>query len=121
MARTAWLGVGLLGVGALVVACPSSSTSTPDDAGAADAIEADSGTICDSFTHSGQPCAPAGPVRCFQQCTTGGCTCKGTATGGVWQCVTDTSCLPDAPPVEDADQPLDDGGPDVADDAPDGD
>jgi hypothetical protein len=70
---------------------PGDATTPPEDGPA----------ICNEFTDAGLPCPQASPVLCFQQCTTGGCSCSETPAGRVWVCHTDTSCLPDCAPIDD--------------------
>jgi hypothetical protein len=115
--RIAWSSVVALG---LVLGCTSSNSSSSDDAGGVgDAAHVDAAAVCDTFTKVGDPCSPAGPLVCFQECTTGGCTCKATASGGVWECHTDTSCEPDGSPLDDASEPDDGSSDDAASDAAD--
>lgn len=85
--------------------CPSSSSSVAGDGGLGDDggfVALDGSGICASFTHSGDPCAPASGTICFRQCKTDGCQCKaGTDGAGRWVCVTDFSCEPDGSPLDD--------------------
>jgi hypothetical protein len=112
--------------------------SSDDDSSAAPDNDASTGSP-DAVTcvlegaFSGGPCFPVGPALCFQECTSGGCVCTRDtmhpgADAGVWVCQSDTSCLPDAPPVDfdapdfvpDANVGPDDAGADAnADDASD--
>ena len=85
--------------------------SSDDDSSAAPDDDASTGSpdaqVCQGLetARNGGPCYPVGPSLCFQQCTSGGCTCTADkahpgADAGIWVCQSDTSCLPDAPPVE---------------------
>jgi len=86
--------------GSTVMSCSSDDTpSTAPDA-TADA-PAD---LCDlnAYTGVGKPCAYVSSKLCFRQCNTGGCKCTASASGPVWACVSDFSCLPDGSPLDDA-------------------
>lgn len=84
--------------------------SSDDDSSAASDDDASTGnpdviTCTLEGAHSGGPCYPVGPTLCFQECTSGGCVCTEDkahpgADAGIWVCTSDTSCLPDAPPVD---------------------
>jgi hypothetical protein len=110
------IALACLGTGAIVVACSSGSAPPPSDAGPlVDATQVVDGEpeICTEFTEAGAPCSRVSPVRCFPECTTGGCSCTTSPSGARWTCTTDLSCVPDCAPLDDAcSQPQggDDGG-----------
>jgi hypothetical protein len=101
------VGASVMFFGAFVAAGPGCSS---DDSAAGTDTDASTGSpdanICQlEGAFSGGPCFPVGPTLCFQQCTTGGCVCTEDkahpgADAGIWVCQSDTSCLPDAPPVD---------------------
>jgi hypothetical protein len=96
------VAVVLAAAAQVVPACSSDEKTDETDAGNADTgvVPPD---ICAKWTEAGAPCAPISNYTCFQQCTNGGCKCQPTRdspTQGIWQCVTDLSCVPDAPPLE---------------------
>jgi len=91
--------------------------SSDDDSSAAPDNDASTGSP-DAITcqlegaHNGGSCFPVGPTLCFQQCPSGGgCVCTEDkahpgADAGIWVCTSDTSCFPDASPVDfDATEP----------------
>lgn len=110
---------------ALTLAVPGCSK---DDAATTDtmdgATEAAVPDPCDLNTFfdaggSGGPCFPVSTMACFPQCLTGGCTCTRNPAGGdhgIWKCVTDNSCYPDARPFDDDSGPNLDASDGSADD-----
>jgi hypothetical protein len=95
-------------LGAVVVACSGGSQAPSGDGGSPiDATQVTDGEpeICTEFTEAGAPCSRVSPVRCFAECTTGGCSCQTTPAGPRWTCVTDLSCVPDCAPVDEACSP----------------
>ncbi|HEX7601078.1 MAG TPA: hypothetical protein VF316_05710 [Polyangiaceae bacterium] len=111
------LPLGLFGLGC----------STDDSAqdGGADGAHDGPIDLCDvdAFSGSGNACAHLSDRVCFPQCTTGGCKCAQGATGPVWKCTSDFSCVPDSGPLDDAapddatpDDAATDGGVDAATD-----
>lgn len=109
----------------LVVAAPACSS---DDAATDADVDASTGVAtpdtCDPIhpakAANGAPCFPVNPTRCFVICpgdTTGGCVCKqdpNDPDAGIWACKpADTSCLPDAAPIDEFDSstppPVDSG------------
>ena len=57
---------------------------------------------------------------CFPECTNGGCKCVQGASGPVWECTTDTSCMPCAGPLDDGSTDCgSDASPEASDDASD--
>ena len=134
MTRAPYAALVASSLALLVAACPSSSPSgVASDGGVGDEGRFTSpggAGLCDTFTHSGNPCAPVSAIVCFRQCVTDGCQCKAGADGkGAWRCTTDLSCDPDGGPLDDAapsdsapDSESDSGsesGADSASDAPD--
>lgn len=116
-----WMMRGVLGLwGSIALAswagCSADDAPiapAPDGGDSAAAIDP-----CDAFTTSGAPCDVVSSRVCFPLCANGGCRCVAAASGdgGVWACVTDTSCFPDGAPD------LDDPPPrDAADDSSDAD
>ncbi len=100
------------------IAAGCSSTQATDDGGA-DATS-EPYDLCSLFTSVGDPCPKASALVCFQECTSGGCKCVAGPSGPVWQCTTDTSCMPcgtplDASPDCSADGAVSDAGSDAAD------
>ena len=109
----------LAGLAFVAVGCPSDPAPDTSDGGDVDAYSlADAASLCENFTHNGQPCSPVSPLVCFRQCVTDGCSCKGApgGGGGVWVCTTDFSCMPDGGPLDDSGPDLDSGS-DAATDA----
>ena len=78
--------------------------STDDAQGAADSAADVAPDLCDvdAFSGSGNVCPRVSDRVCFVQCVTGGCKCTQGATGPVWKCTSDFSCVPDAGPLDDA-------------------
>jgi hypothetical protein len=97
-----FLALGLCGFG-----CSTNDASAQDGGG--DGAYDAAVDLCDldAYAGSGNPCPHASTRVCFAQCETGGCKCTQGATGPVWKCTTDLSCLPEG-------SPLDDAGPDDA-------
>ena len=89
----------LLFVGAAIAAGCSSNQTTDD--GGADATS-EPYDLCDlsTFTGDGQPCPRVSAQVCFPECTNGGCKCVAGSSGPVWQCTTDTSCMPCGSPLD---------------------
>ncbi len=82
---------------AAFAACSSNTPSDTSDAG--EDAASDAPDFCGQFTKVGDPCPQASPVVCFADCD-GGCRCVPGAGGPTWTCTTDTSCHPDAAPVD---------------------
>ena len=89
--------LALLFVGS-VVAAGCSSNQTTDDGGA-DATS-EPFDLCSQFTSVGDPCPRVSALVCFPECTNGGCKCVAGPSGPVWQCTTDTSCMPCGSPLD---------------------
>src|SRR5258708_4475841 len=88
--------------------CGSQESSAP----APDASVNEAGDLCSQFTTSGALCPYVSSKACFRECASGGCFCLESANGGPprWSCKTDTSCLPDGAPSDDAFAPPNDSG-----------
>ncbi len=84
---------------AQLLGCSSSDNAAPSTPDASTDPDAPI-DLCDTFTHSGDPCDHASANVCFPECATGGCWCVATAAGPRWKCTTDVSCLPDGSPVD---------------------
>ena len=93
----AWVTSGLALGG--ITGCGGDGVAT--EAGAPDVLE-EAIDLCGAFTSAGGACPRAGPTRCFPMCRTGGCFCRAGAGGPAWTCTTDTSCLPQCGPLDDA-------------------
>lgn len=91
------LALGVLGVG-----CSTTDGATQD--GGSDGAADGALDLCDvnAFTGSGNACPRLSDRLCFLQCSTGGCKCAQGATGPVWKCTSDFSCVPDSGPLDDA-------------------
>ena len=108
------VALGLAGASLTPTACDNASSadggggtgdeSATDDEGTGP-LEASEPAICTEFTEAGAPCALPSPVRCFPECTAGGCSCMATPVGPRWRCQTDLSCLPDCAPIDDGCSP----------------
>jgi hypothetical protein len=91
-----------------LAACGGDDTASDSGAdatgGGAETSSGEAGaTICDEFTEAGAPCLGPSALRCFPLCDTGGYYCRATPGGGAhWVCVTDTTCLPDCAPIDEA-------------------
>jgi hypothetical protein len=103
------IGVGVFGLAAAItlasagVDCSSGDDNSGDDGGGYVFDSYVEGPyFCDDFTEVGAPCPYASPTICFPLCTDGGCYCRQTANGPVWQCDTDLSCLPESGPLDDS-------------------
>ena len=98
--------VSVCAVGLLAPGCSSDDSVAPTTDGSASTGSPDSGLCGDpSNQRNGEPCYPVGPTVCSPLCATGGCVCTKDkahpgADAGIWVCQSDTSCLPDAPPVD---------------------
>lgn len=106
-----------LGVGALVIAAACSDDSSGD--GGSDATAESSADLCDTdaFTGNGNACPHESTRICFPICEAsdpGGCVCKSTANGPVWNCTYPDDCKDpcgNTSPNNDADCPdVNDGG-----------
>jgi hypothetical protein len=93
------MGTCLAGAG---LNCGSGDNGSGDDSGAAFDTYVEGPYLCDFFTEVGAPCPQASPNVCFPLCTDGGCYCVATASGPVWECSTDLSCLPESGPLDDS-------------------
>jgi len=89
--------IGLTFVG-FVIAAGCSSTPSSGDGGSDAAVEASD--LCSQFTSVGDPCPKVSVTVCFPECTNGGCKCVAGPSGPVWQCTTDTSCMPCGSPLD---------------------
>jgi hypothetical protein len=83
---------------AIAVGCSSNPTAGD---GGSDAT-AEASDLCSQFTSVGDPCPRVSAQLCFPECTNGGCKCVAGSNGPVWQCTTDTSCMPCSAPLDDA-------------------
>lgn len=106
------LALGLFG-------CSTNDATAQDGGG--DAAYDGGVDLCDfdAFSGAGNACPHSSSRVCFAQCATGGCKCTQGATGAVWKCTTDLSCIPDGGPLDDAgpdDAATSDGGADAATD-----
>ena len=97
----------LASIGVLVFSVVASTGACGDDGSPAAQPEAstdeEAGTVCDTFNGTGKPCAPISDLRCFPLCATGGCMCSADPANpgkGIWTCTDDTSCIPEAGPVD---------------------
>ncbi len=111
----------LLGL-ALAAGC---SSNTPANDGGPNDATSEPFDICNSFTQVGDPCPHVSGTVCFPECTNGGCKCVAGSKGPVWECTTDTSCMPCAGPLDDGSADCGTDGeagtvPDASDDAGDG-
>ena len=104
--RLAWSAAAIF-VGAFGTFAPGCSSDdsavTNDNDGSTGSPDANTCRLEGAF--NGGPCFPVGPSLCFAMCTTGGCVCTEDkahpgADAGIWVCQSDTSCLPDGPPVD---------------------
>ena len=110
----------LLALAPFAFGCSTTDASAQDGGG--DGAYDGGIDLCDidAYSGSGNPCPRASDRVCFQQCATGGCKCSLSATGPVWKCTTDLSCVPDSGPLDDAgsddDAATSDGGADASTD-----
>lgn len=91
-----------------VVGAGCSSNTTTDDGGLDAASEPFD--LCSQFTSVGDPCPKVSALVCFPECTNGGCKCVSSPSGPVWECTTDTSCMPCAGPLADGSADCGDDG-----------
>lgn len=99
-----------VGLGLGIAAC--SSGSSDDAANDTDSAAIDQNDVdadpCNTFTTVNKTCAIDPALVCFPQCDAGGCMCS----GGLWKCVTDTTCFGDGSPLDFSDDASDyDAGP----------
>ena len=103
--------LSLAGFFVLAARCGGDDSSTPTDAGvdAYDLCDLDAflqePKLYDATATTGLPCPGVSNRVCFAECEAGGCKCVASASGPVWKCTEDFSCLPDGSPLDDTGAP----------------